>query len=178
MAPSARKRQQTSHERNAHLDFSHMTRPRLEPLVQQTLESVGMRARKAFSDAQYKKEMALPARREAMQLAIVSNAEITKPLPLYEIKSAKDPWAQFRETGRRQKEGSLMRGSKRGRGDEEIKLSLSAAPSMTQVESEVASSTIDPNDIEFTNPPWYVIGCAIANVFLILQAGLPRIVAE
>lgn len=150
MAPSARKRQQSSSDRYAQLDFSHMTKPRLEPLVQQKLESVGMRARKAFSDAQYKKEMMLPDRQEAMKLAVASNALITKPLPFYEIKSAKDPWALFRETGRKAKDGAV-RGSKRGRAEDDD-APHSTVSSLT--EPDTCLPAFDPNDLEFTNPPW------------------------
>lgn len=153
MAGSGKKRQQLS-STSRQVDLSHMTRPKLDPLVQQTLESVGMRTRKALSDAMYKKEMSQPSARQGMKLAIMSNAEIAKPRPFYDIDSAKDPWAAFREAGRKAADTSSTRISKRGR-DEEISHFQSQGiiePAMPSI-ADIPDHN-DPNDIEFTNPPW------------------------
>lgn len=156
MAGSTKKRQQLSSS-SRQVDLSHMTRPKLDPLVQQTLESVGMRTRKALSDAMYKKEMSAPLARHSMKLAIMSNAEIAKPRPFYEIDSAKDPWASFREAGRRAAAESGNRTAKRARDEDNIQyLSQDAVEPAVPSVADMPDMS-DPNDLEFTNPPWLVL---------------------
>lgn len=102
----------------------------------------------------------MPEARAAMQLAIVSNADtVAKPLPFYEVKSANDPWAMFKEAGRNAvltPSGSVSRVAKRGRDEEDVAQSIETVvePLQDANTSAPLRSLVDPNDIEFTNPPW------------------------
>lgn len=108
----------------------------------------------AFSDAQFKKTMELPQSQETMKLAAISQAEITKPLPLYEIKSARDPWVLFREAGRKPSH-TVVRVTKRNREDETEPLA-EISQNLVEAETPLRATSVwnDPNDVEFTNPPW------------------------
>lgn len=101
--------------------------------------------------------MSEPKAQYAMEIAIASDTQIRKPQPYYEIKSSKDPWESFRAAGRnRTSDAPVLRISKRAREDEE---EHRCAPRMTLDEPSTAlhadlSTSCDPNDLEFTNPPW------------------------
>lgn len=100
----------------------------------------------------------MPSAQAAMKMAIVSNAElISKPLPFYEVKSANDPWAMFKEAGRKAAlASSTSRVAKRGRDEDDLaRLEEPIVSSLKSAETAVPLLMLnDPNDMEFTNPPW------------------------
>jgi len=100
--------------------------------------------------------MSEPKARAAMDFAISSDAEIKKPLPFYEIKSAKDPWASFKLAGQKQvHQSNTLRMPKRIREEDnylQADVPTLAAPTTALPPS--CSLTVDPNDLEFTDPPW------------------------
>lgn len=101
----------------------------------------------------HRKEMADPIAQNAMRTAMLSNAEVVKPLPLYESKSATDPWAKFREAGRAKK---VTRPAKRAREvDDDVLQAADDISTVKHIEHPSLDSSHDPNDLEFTNPPWY-----------------------
>lgn len=111
----------------------------------------------AFSDGTYHKESSHSAAQRGMKLAIASAAEIQKPLPFYEIKSAKDPWASFRAAGQEKlKVGTnTTRVAKRGRDEsDDISEAITDFVAPTAALQAAYAISDDPNDLEFTNPPW------------------------